>query len=319
MRMLKMQLNTPPTITKDMVVTLTNQVSGEQRTVKPYLDGSIAVNNLAAGQWRVQAKHPNMVFDVFDRNVQVFQDRPTFAPINIPTNIFENVPIRETPEADLGPVQQRLDELTSAAEGHTNKMGGQPIYADDWNNLASTVSEVSRSTRELTDLVSPVGHDHPEIVEKIEEIQGNIQRFYDAFGAAIAQLQRQMQQLALQRKVETALEKVPNATPEVRKEMEDNAKELADAWLDNPGIYSARKRRTAQKIQTQLVNLLAEADPAVRDDPDVKDLNEFADAMATEPAVISYEQEVAQQQRANKKSSRGIVSDALKAGRVGDL
>lgn len=319
MRMLKMQLNTPPTITKDMLVTLTNQVSGEKRTVKPYRDGSMAVPNLDAGQWRVQAKHPNMVFDVFDRNVQVFKDRPTFTPINIPTNIFENVPIRETPEADLGPVQQRLDELTGAAEGHTNKLGGQPIYADDWNDLASTVSEVSRSTRELTDLVSPVGHDHPEIVEKIEEIQGNIQRFFDAFGAAITQIQRQMQQLALQRKVETALEKVPSATPEVRKEMEDNAKDLANAWLENPGIYSARKRRTAQKIQTQLVNLLVEADPAVRDDPDVKDLNDFTDAMATEPAVITYEQEVTQQQRANKKSSRGIVSDALKAGRIGGL
>jgi hypothetical protein len=319
MRMLKMQLNTPPTITKDMVVTLTNQVSGEQRTVKPYLDGSIAVTNLVAGQWRVQAKHPNMVFDVFDRNVQVFSDRPTFAPINIPTNIFENVPIRETPEADLGPVQQRLDELTGTAQSQTNKLGGQPIYADDWNNLANTVGEVSRSTRELTDLVSAVGHDHPEIVEKIEEIQGNIQRFFDAFGAAIAQLQRQMQQLALQRKVETALEKVPNATPEVRKEMEDNAKELASAWLETPGIYSARKRRTAQKIQTQLVGLLAEADPEVRDNPDVKDLNDYAAAMATEPAVVTYEQEVAQQQRANKKSTRGIVSDAMQAGKVGGL
>jgi hypothetical protein len=317
--MLKMQLNTPAAYTKDMLVTLTNQVSGETRQVKPYLDGSVVVPSITAGQWRVQVKHPNLVFDVFDRNIQVLKDRPTFAPITIPTNIFENVPIRETPEADLGPVQQRLDEITGTAEGLANKLAGQPIYADDWNQLATTIADVSRSTRELTNLVSPVGHDHPEIVEKIEEIQGNIQRFFDAFGAAIAQLQRQMQQLALQRKVESALEKVPDVAPEIRKQMEDSARELADAWLENPSIYSARKRRAAQKIQGQLAAILVEADPAVQDDPDIKDLTDFTDALVTEPAVLSYEQEVAQQQRANKKSARGIVYDALKAGRIGGL
>ena len=319
MQLLKMQLNTPPAFTKDMKVTLTNQVSGEKRDVKPYLDGSITVPKLASGQWRVQVKHPNLVFDVFDRNIQVFKDRPTFTPIAIPTTIFENVPIRETPEADLGPVQQKLDELADSAESQANKLAGQPIYADDWNELALTAGEISRSTRELTDLVSPVGHDHPEIEEKIEEIQGNIQRFFDAFGAAIAQIQRQMQQLALQRKVENALEKVPNATPETRKEMEDAAKQLGDSWQETPGIYSAQKRRTAQKLQSKLVELLADADPAVRDDPDVKDLGDFAEALATEQAVTTYVQEVAQQQRANKKTSRGIVSDAMKAGRIGSF
>lgn len=317
--MLKMQLSTPADISKDMLVKLTNQVSGETREVKPYLDGSVVVPTIAAGQWRVQVKHPNLVFDVFDRNIQVFKDRPTFTPITIPTNIFENVPIRETPEADLGPVQQRLDEVTATSEGLANKLGGQPIYADDWNQLATTVADASRSTRELTDLVSPVGHDHPEIVEKIEEIQGNIQRFFDAFGAAIAQLQRQMQQLAQQRKVESALERVPDTPPEIRREMETSARELAEAWLEHPSIYSARKRRSAQKIQGQLATLLVDADPTVRDDPDVKDLSDFTDALVTEPAVISYEQEVTQQQRANTKSARGIVYDALRAGRIGEL
>lgn len=317
--MLKMQMNTAPAHTRDMLVTLTNQVSGETRTVKPYLDGSVAVPNIAPGPWRVQVKHPNLVFDVFDRNIQVFKDRPTFTPINIPSNIFENVPIRETPDADLGPIQQHLDEAAEGAEGQANKLGGQPIYAADWNELATTMAGISRTTRDLTELVSPVGHDHPELVEKIHEIEGNIQRFFDAFGAAIAQLQRQMQQLALQRKVESALEKVPSASPEVRRRMEDSAKELADVWLANPGIYSSRKRRTAQKIQEELTVLLADQDSAVRDDPDVKDLHDFADAMATEPAVVSYVQEIAQQQRTNQKSARGILHDALAAGRVGVL
>ena len=114
--LLKLQLNTPTSITRDLKVELTNQVTGEKRQATPYLDGTVTVPNLVAGDWRVQVKHPNMVFDVFDRPVKVLPDRPTITPIVIPTNIFENVPIRDIPDADLGPVQQRLDESAATAE-----------------------------------------------------------------------------------------------------------------------------------------------------------------------------------------------------------
>jgi len=264
-------------------------------------------------------KHPNILFDLYDRNIQVFRDRPTITTIKIPTNIFENTPIEDTPEANLGPVQQRLDELTETGERQANKLGGQPIYADDWNEMATTVANLSRSTRELTELVAPNGHDHPEIVEKIEEIQRNIQSFYEVFGQAIAQIQRQMQALALQRKVESTLEKVHNIPPERRRELEELPKRLAESWLDSPGVYNAKKRRAAEQIQSELVSALAEATPDIRDDDDVKDLQGFTLAMATERPVISYAEEVTQQQRANKNSSKSIVGEALNAGRIANF
>ena len=309
---LKMQLNTPVSFTRDMKVELTNQTTGEKRKVTPYLDGSVVVPNIDAGNWRVQVQHPNLQFDVFDRPVKVLPDRPTFVPITIPQNIFENVPIEDLPDANLGPVQQHLDEATRAAEQQAGKKAGQPIYADDWNELSATVSTVAKATRELTNLVSPRGHDHAEIAVKFDEVQRNLQRLLDTFGSSLAQLQRQIQQLALQRKVEAALDRTANVTPETRKAFEDAVGGLQTAWADSPGVYSAQKRRVAGDLQGQLAQVLANESAEVRALPEVKDLDEFTRALATEAPVRNYDEEIQQQQRSTNKSTTGVVFDAFK-------
>jgi hypothetical protein len=310
--LLKMQLNTPVGFTRDMTVELTNQATGERRKATPYLDGSVAVPNIEAGSWRVQVKHPNITFDVFDRPIKVLPDRPTFVPITIPTNIFENVPIEDIPDANLGPVQQHLDEATQTAGDQAKKKAGQPIYADDWNELATSLATATKATRELTDLVSPRGHDHPEIATKIDEIQRNLQRMFDVFGASLAQLQRQIQQLALQRKVEAALDRTATVSPEARRQFEEAVAGLQVAWSDSPGVYSAQKRRVGQDLQAQLAGILVNEAPDVREAPEVRDLDEFTRAIATEQPARSYEEEIQQQQRTGNKSASGIVFDAFK-------
>jgi hypothetical protein len=309
---LKMQLNTPVSFTRDMKVELTNQTTGEKRKVTPYLDGSVVVPNIDAGNWRVQVQHPNIHFDVFDRPIKVLPDRPTFVPITIPTNIFENVPIEDVPDANLGPAQQHLDEAMRAAEQQANKKAGQPIYADDWNELSTTVSTVAKATRELTDLVSPRGHDHPEIAAKFDEIQRTLQRLLDTFGASLAQLQRQIQQLALQRKVEAALDKTVNIAPETRRAFEEAVGGLQTAWADSPGVYGSQKRRVASDLQGQLAQVLANESAEVRASAEVKDLDEFTRALATERPAITYDEEIQQQQRSTSKSTTGVVFDAFK-------
>jgi hypothetical protein len=315
MQMLKMQLNTPVEINRDLQIELTNLATGRTVSTKPFLDGSIALHNVDPGEWRVKVKHPNLLFDVFDRNVRVFRDRPTFTPITIPPTLFENAPIRETPEASLAPVQQRLEEATDAAERQADKRAGQPIYADDWNALASVMAGVARTTKEMTLLVSPQGHDHPELVEKMEEIQRNMQRLLEVFGSSIAQLQREIQQLALQRKVDSALDVLPDVTPEVRDRFAGLIAELADARLDTPAIYTTQQRRTAEKIAFEFAALV-EAQPApVRDEPAVIELTNVSHSMAAAPPVATFEAEIRQHNSIGMKSSSGLFLDALTAGR----
>lgn len=309
---LRMQLNTPVSYTRDMKVELTNQATGEKRQVTPYLDGSVVVPNIDPGTWRLQVQHPNLTFDVFDRPIRVLPDRPTFVPITIPSNIFENVPIEDVPDANLGPVQQHLDEAMRAAEGQANKRAGQPIYAEDWNELSATLATAARATRELTDLVSPRGHDHPEIATKFDEVQRNFQRLVDVFGASLAQLQRQIQQLALQRKVEAALDRTANVTPATREAFVAAVGSLQESWSDSPGVYSAQKRRVASDLQAQLGTILVNEAPDVRAAPEVRDLDEFTRAMATERPARNYDEEIQQQQRTTGKSATGIVFDAFK-------
>jgi hypothetical protein len=315
MNMLKMQINTNPAYSRDMTVELTNQVTGEKKTVKPYSDGSIAVSNIADGRWRVKVTHPNIVFPLLDKDIQVFKDRPTFTPLVIPENIFENTPIADIPDADLAPPQKKLDEVAESANRQAHKLAGQPIYADDWNELATALADTAAATRELSTLVSPRCHDHPEIVAKFEEVQRNIQKMYDAFGASLAQLQRQIQQLALQRKVDAALDKIPSVTPEVRQGMNTAVATIADSWAESPAIFSSVKKRAAQNIQEKMSALLATADPAVRNNDDVKDLDTFTQAMSSETTARTYEEEISQSQRTSSKSRTGIVFDAMQTRR----
>lgn len=317
MNMLKLQLNTAAQFNRDITVELTNEATGEKRSVKPYLDGSVSAYNVDPGSWRVAVKHPNLLFNLFDKPVRVLKDRPTIVPIRIPPNIFESTPIRETPEADLGPVQARFDAEALAASGQANKLAGQPIYADDWNALAVTLSDVSRAGLELTGLVSPVGHDHPEIVEKLDEVQRNLQRFYDLFGQSLAQLQRQVEQLALQRTVDAAVGEIGVIPPARRAELDRAILELGNAWSDPPAIYSTKKQRAGQQISQTLAAIVAESETPVESNPAVVEAQTIAHTIASERTAHDYATEIELQQRVAKRSSSAPLRNAVRAGAIG--
>ena len=87
---LSMILGGSPSILRDMKVSLVNAATSERREVTPFLDGTIKIANIEPGNWQVVAKHPNLLFDVVNRPIRIFPDRPTFTRIPIPENIFSN-------------------------------------------------------------------------------------------------------------------------------------------------------------------------------------------------------------------------------------
>jgi hypothetical protein len=305
--LLKLQLNTPPAVTRDTTVEMVNAATGERRIAKPFLDGTIAVPGIAAGEWEVQVRHPNFLAELFRRRIRIFPDRPTFVPVPIPTNIFENAPVADTPDADLGPVQQRMESVAATAERQGTKRAGQAIFADDWNELSGVVVELARGTKDLATLVSPIGHDHPELVAKLEEQGRNIQRLFDVFGESVAQLQREVQILGLQNRVEEALNALPDAKRgSFRPRFLALLRDLDGARGENPQNFTTRLQRIATDLTELMRQALQDEPPVVANSPPILALNAAALQMQTIPRAATFVEELAGQNKINRVAAIGL-------------
>lgn len=308
MKVVNLQLDTSPSIAQDLRVTLIHEASGREVKARPFLDGSVQVSNLDPGAWRVKVNHPNLVTNVVDQRIQVFPDRSTFVPIKVPKDLFSNTPVRDIPDQDLSPEQKRLDESAQKADAQAKKKAGQPLLADDWNELAFTMSEVARSTRDLSAKVAPKGHDHPELVEKIDEVQRNLNNFFEAFGKTVSQLQRQIQFLALQRRVDDVVSQLPANVGRERYSQVLN--ELHQAADENPYVYTSR----LQKAGSRFTELLAEDVPAtspISNREETKDLHQVVEALRNVTPTHSFEAELQVQRKVENTAKRRGLDLAL--------
>jgi hypothetical protein len=310
MNFVKLQLNTQPELNRDMSVTLVNEATGKETSATPFLDGSVRVSNVDPGAYRVKVRHPNVNFDIADQRIRVFPDRPTIVPITIPPDLFQDTPIKTTQEADLRPVRDKLSTAADSADRQAKKRGGQPIYADDWNDLAGTTGDLARTALDMTQRVSPLGHAHPELVAKLDEIQGNLNRFLDVFGKSLAELQREIQTIALQKRVDDALNNIPNVPQQKRDEMNAIVQDVADATDDNPYVYTSRVKQAGDKITAKLYDLTQ--DPAVRAKPEVDALAKTGGAMSSSLPVSTYDAEINHAKRIDKSTDKSSISVVLK-------
>lgn len=307
LKFVNLQLNTEPSINRDLQVELISEVSGAIKSVKPYLDGSVRINDLAPGPWRVLVKHPNLVHNVLDRRITVFPDRPTFVPLQVPKDIFSNVPVRDIPDADLAPERNRFGEIIEVADQQAKKVAGQPIFAADWNTMAGVVGDVARTTRDLTQKLSPVGHDHPELVEKLTELQGNLDRFFDVFGQTVVQIQRQIQQLALAQQAQATLDKIPNVTQAQREQVGKTIDKLGAMSEERPDIYTREVKRVGEQLHSQILAAAGD-DDTVLADKQVTELLDAARQMSNTTPVKDYQRELEALKRIESTQSSKSLS-----------
>lgn len=187
---------------RDAIVELANPATGQRLERKPFLDGSLVVRDLDPGNWEMTVRHPNLINAIDRRVVRLFPQRfPTRVPVIVPPDLFRDTPIRDIPDADLAPIQQSATAIASSVAPIAGKGPGEVIRAEDWNVVAAAVSDLAKAVAELTQLVSPRGHDHPEIAEKINEVQGNIRRFSESFGRSLVELRREIESQNLRKRV----------------------------------------------------------------------------------------------------------------------
>ncbi len=248
---------------RDAIVKLTNPTTGQQIERKPFLDGSLLLRELDPGPWQLEVRHPNLISPIDNRVIRVFpQPFPTRVPVPVKPDLFRDTPIRDIPDADLGPIQQAATSARDAASPLIGKAAGEVIRADDWNQLVGAVHELAGAVLELTNLVSPRGHDHPEIAEKIGEVQGNIRRFSESFGRSILELRRDIESKHLRRKVEDVIA-TATITESVRESLVGSVGVLELATQESTPLFSRKLAGTGNTILATVAQV-AEEQP----DPD---------------------------------------------------
>lgn len=292
---LNIKLQNFPPANRDAVVTLTNPATGQTLERKPFLDGTLLVRDLDPGQWQIAVNHPNVVAPLFTGVVTTLPfPLPTFVPVPIRPDDFRDTPIRDVPDVDLGPVQQTVTAARASATSVGGKAPGEAIRATDWNQLVNAVSDLAGAMLELTALVSPRGHDHPEIAAKIDEVQGNLRRFITSFGNSVLELRRDIESQNL-RRVTT---KVLDAGGVVGSDRDRILQRVNDLEMARQGstLEFSTKLANAGAVLAAEVQTIAQAQGANTDvflnNDDVKNMVGIVSAFATSGGAITADQEL---------------------------
>ena len=252
---------------RDATVRLVNQLTGVALERRPFLDGSLLLRDLDPGPYELEVTHPNLLQPIDRRLIRLFpQPLPTFIPIQVPADLFRDTPIRDIPDADLSPVQQSAASVRDRLGPIAGKSPGEAIRAADWNVLAGAVTDVATAVLELTRLVTPIGHAHPEIEEKIGEVQGNVRRFAEAFGRSLLGLRREIETANLRKTVNDVVDLAPiEAQPRVRERLLAWVGDLElTLGADTPTF--TQKLASAGNVMLSDINELAVAAGAGADD-----------------------------------------------------
>ncbi|MES2443250.1 MAG: hypothetical protein V4574_10505 [Pseudomonadota bacterium] len=252
-------------VNKDLQINLIDSVTRKSiRTVTPFLDGTARFPQVAAGSYELQVIHPNMTLPVVTRPVHVLPVGETNITVLIDPTKFKNSAIEDIPEANLRPVIDLSESVAATVSPLANKAPGEAIRSSDWNALAGAVRDLANSNVQLARLVSPVGHDHPELIKKIEEMSGNFSTLLDTMSQALAELQRQLQTLRLRQQVEEVLDTLP-----VNQAKKDDFLSLL-AGLEgkitaSPGVYNREMRFVANQLGGKIEVLVEEHRDALPD------------------------------------------------------
>lgn len=241
-------------VNKDLRVEIrdvqTNQVV---REAKPFLDGTLSVGKINPGAYELTIKHPNLSLPVVRRPIRVLPNGPTRVSVVIDPAMFRNTPIEDIPDADLSPVRQVAESVADSMAGLAGKRAGELIKVEDWNAMAAGLADLARAISELTRLVAPQGHNHPELERKFDEVTGNFRMAIEILNATLAELQRQIQSLRFRRTVADVLDRAAiDPTSGEGRQMLDLVERLERDVSKTPREFARTAREVGVELDTQL-------------------------------------------------------------------
>jgi hypothetical protein len=303
-----------PAANRDLTVELRDPATATVvRTVKPFLDGTVRVSQIEAGAYELAVKHPNIALPVLTRPIRVLPVGDTTVSVVIDPSKFRNTPIEDVADANLTPVQDAVRSVAETVTPLANKVPGEAILAQDWNAMGAAIRDLANAVGELTRLVSPLGHNHPELEKKFDEMSSNFDELVNSVSASLTELQRQIQTQRFRQHVTDVLD-AAQVDPQSSKgrEFTDLVKKLEDNTTASPVNFGREARNTAVQLSTKLETLLDEKkdDATFAASDQVKNLATSIDLLKDQRAT-SYNAEL----QNYRKADRVLGGGALKLGR----
>jgi len=300
-----------PAANRDLTVEVRDPLTAQVvRTAKPFLDGTVRLPDVDPGAYELAVLHPNLALPVVRRPIRILPSGDTRVSVLIDPSQFRNTPIADIPDANLGPVRDTVTSVGETAVPLARKQPGEAIRADDWNTMASAVRDLANAVAELTRLVSPTGHDHPELVSKFDEMSGNFDQLVNTLSASMTELQRQIQAQRVRRQIDdlVSVGQLPDAVSKQLYTLVDN---LDTNVTESPLVYGRRARDVGQQL-TVAVSQVLETQPDLHDKPEMDVLAKSTDLLRTQQAT-TYSSEI----EFHRLSDRALGSGGLAAFRVG--
>ena len=247
-------------VNTDLKAQLRDVVTGAVLEERPlFRDGTARFPKVRPGQYELHVIHPNMPLrPVVTRPIRMLPVGPTKISILIDPKDFQNTALEDVPDVDLTPLAKTMDDVELSAQGLGNKKGGEAILASDWNALAGSVALLAKSVSELTRLVTPVGHNHPEYEKKINEMSSNFDKLVGTLNASMAEIQRQLQIRRLE-EVTTKLLDEANVPITDRKVLDERFERLREKVTESPRNFAEALRDQSSDIERTVKDMVGTA------------------------------------------------------------
>jgi hypothetical protein len=270
-----------PAANRDASISLVSEATGKKLETRPFLDGTVTMRDLDPGIYELEVRHPNLVLPIEKRRIRIFpQSQPTQVNVQVPDVIFKDTKIADIPDMDLTPVQIAAAAARSNAQQVGGKQPGEAIQAADWNLLAGAVTDLAAAVAQLTLLVSPRGHDHPEIATKIDEVQSNLRTFAEAFGKTVLEIRRQFEAEQLRKNAEDVFA-LADVAPATRKDIFDRIDKLKFSLQADTPQYTQQLANLSASVLDQINDIAVKKGEAGADFLSNKKVQELAERTKT--------------------------------------
>ncbi len=297
-----------PAVNRDLTVVVRDPVTDTVvQTAKPFSDGTARLPKLEAGAYEITVLHPNLTLPVLRRPIRILPTGETTVSVVIDPSKFRNTPIEDIPDANLGPIREQVASIAETVLPLGQKQPGEAIKAEDFNLMAGSIREVAVAVAELSRLVTPVGHDHPELETKLDEMQSNFESLLNTLSSAMAELQRQIQAQRVRKQVEDLLDRAeidPGSTK--GRSFLDLVDSLEGKVTETPTKFGRAARGVGVQLTTRIEQLIDEraADPEFAESADVKKLSQAADLLKAQ-RTTSYDAELEHHRKVDRSFGGG--------------